>query len=141
MNEKLGLTGVYQNHAGSVFGASMWEIWQILEGTRPKAMGSQYDIRHAMVEGGRSWPNGLRLIESRISSLVAKDYKWEEVDGKWELMNTPLGMGMVDFVAYFKLLKQYGIKVPISLHFEYPMGGADHGHKNWKAGPKIKSLR
>ncbi|HET7179463.1 MAG TPA: sugar phosphate isomerase/epimerase, partial [Chryseosolibacter sp.] len=41
--------------------------------------------------------------------------------------DVPLGEGMVDFATYFRLLKQYHIEVPLSLHFEYSLGGAEHG--------------
>jgi hypothetical protein len=36
---------------------------------------------------------------------------------------------MVDFKKYFELVKLYDIKAPISMHFEYPLGGADQGAK------------
>ena len=55
LNSKLNLTGCYQNHAGRMVGASMFEIWDILQKTDPKFMGAQYDIRHATLEGGLSW--------------------------------------------------------------------------------------
>ena len=34
---------------------------------------------------------------------------------------------MIDFNRYFSLLKKYEINVPVSLHLEYQMGGAEHG--------------
>ena len=34
---------------------------------------------------------------------------------------------MVDFDRYFSLLKKYQINVPVSLHLEYDLGGAEHG--------------
>lgn len=34
---------------------------------------------------------------------------------------------MVDFNRYFSLLKKYKITVPVSLHLEYDLGGAEHG--------------
>ena len=34
---------------------------------------------------------------------------------------------MVDFKRYFELLKQNNINVPISLHVEYDLGGAENG--------------
>ena len=34
---------------------------------------------------------------------------------------------MVDFNRYFSLLKKYNINVPVSLHLEYGLGGAEHG--------------
>jgi L-ribulose-5-phosphate 3-epimerase UlaE len=41
--------------------------------------------------------------------------------------NVPFGEGMVDFKSYFKMLKEFNIQVPVSLHYEYPLGGADRG--------------
>src|SRR5687768_442684 len=127
LNKKLGLTGCYQNHAGSLVGSSLWELWELLKSSDEQHMGVQYDIRHAVVEGGLSWQNGLRLIQSKIKMLAIKDFKWEKINGEWRVQNTPLGEGMVDFKTYFKLLKQYKVNVPVSLHLEYPLGGAEHG--------------
>ncbi|PWL37812.1 endonuclease [Flagellimonas aquimarina] len=127
LNKKLGLYGGYQNHAGNHVGAPIWDIPQILKNTSSLHMGCQYDIRHAVVEGGSSWQLGLRLVHSYISSIDIKDFKWGQKDGKWQPINVPLGEGMVDFDSYFKLLKKYKINVPVSLHLEYDLGGAEHG--------------
>lgn len=127
LNRTLGLVGCYQNHAGLLVGASVWELWEMLQTADPQHMGVQYDIRHATVEGGLSWPNGLRLLQPRLKTLVLKDFRWEKQGGRWMVQNTPIGEGMVDFGRYFRLLKQYRIQVPVSLHFEYPLGGADQG--------------
>ena len=136
LNSKLNIQGAFQNHAGSYVGASIWEIWELIKDTDPDFMGCQYDIRHATAEGGMSWPTGLRLIEPRINSIVLKDYKWSIVDGKWKLLNVPIGEGMVDFDAYFKLLKKYKINVPVSMHYEYDLGGAEHGDGKISIPPK-----
>jgi len=127
LNRKLGITGCYQNHSGNLAGASIWELWEILKNADPKSTGVQYDIRHAVVEGGMSWKNGLNLIHPHIRTLAIKDCIWSKKNGTWIVENLPLGEGMVDFKSYFKLLKEYKIQVPISMHFEYPMGGAEHG--------------
>lgn len=127
LNKKLGLYGGYQNHAGNHVGAPIWDIPQILKNTASLHMGCQYDIRHAIVEGGGSWQLGLRLVHSYINSIDIKDFRWGQKDGKWQPINVPLGEGMVDFDTYFKLLKKYKIKVPMSLHLEYDLGGAEHG--------------
>ena len=137
LNKKLGLVGCYQNHAGIRIGASPWEIYRLLEDADPAHMGAQYDIRHATVEGGLSWKNSLRLLHPRIKTIVFKDFKWVEKNGKWEAENTPLGEGMVDFKTYIGLLKNYQLDVPISLHFEYPLGGAEHGAKEIKVEQKV----
>lgn len=127
LNKKLGLVGCYQNHAGRMVGASMFEIWQILQNSNQAHMGAQYDIRHATVEGGLSWQTGLNLIKPHIKTLVLKDTTWENKNGKCTLHNVPLGEGMVDFNTYFKFIKQNNIQVPVCLHLEYPLGGADQG--------------
>lgn len=130
LNKDLGLIGCYQNHAGNHVGAPIWDLPTILEATNNEHMGCQYDIRHAVVEGGNSWELGLRLIRPFIKTIVIKDFKWGIVDGKWKPINTPLGEGMIDFDRYFSLLKKYKINVPISLHLEYDLGGAEHGANN-----------
>ena len=127
LNKKLGLTGCYQNHAGRMVGASMFEIWKILQKSDLKHMGAQYDIRHATVEGGLSWQTGLNLIQPHIKTIVLKDTTWDNNNGKTKLHNVPLGQGMVDFDTYFKFVKQNNIQVPFCLHLEYPLGGADQG--------------
>ncbi|GAB2536793.1 sugar phosphate isomerase/epimerase family protein [Spirosoma aerophilum] len=127
LNRQLNLTGCYQNHAGLLVGSSVWELWEMLKLADQQHMGVQYDIRHATVEGGQSWPNGLRLIKPTIRSIALKDFVWSIKNGVTKVVDVPFGEGMVDFKTYFALLKKYDIQVPVSLHIEYPMGGAEHG--------------
>lgn len=137
LNKKLGLIGCYQNHAGNLVGGSFWEIYNILKLADQEHFGTQYDIRHAMVEGANSWVNGFELLHSQIKTIVVKDYKWELVDGKWQLVNVPIGEGMVDFKKFFHLLKVYNINVPVSLHCEYDLGGAEKGNRQIKIDPLV----
>lgn len=130
LNSQLGLVGCYQNHAGKLVGASAWELWGLLQKANTEYMGLQYDIRHATVEGGMSWENGLRLLHAYIKVLAIKDFVWSRENGKYKVKNVPLGEGMVDFATYFRLLRHYGVQVPISMHYEYDLGGAEHGSKN-----------
>ena len=137
LNQELGLIGCYQNHAGKNVGASYWEVKKILETVDPSYFGAQYDIRHAMVEGAFSWENGFKLLYPHIKVIVLKDYKWGKIRGKWEAINVPIGEGMVDFDKYFKLLKSYHLKPPVSLHLEYDLGGAEKGNKQISIDKKI----
>ena len=127
LNKKLGITGAYQNHSGLRAGASIWELWDMVQKADKQHMGVQYDIRHAVVEGGLSWKTGLKLIHPDIKILAIKDFVWSKKNGTYVVENVPLGEGMVDFKSYFALLKEYNINVPVSLHYEYPLGGAEHG--------------
>lgn len=125
LNEELGLHGGYQNHAGTWVGAPVWDLHLLLEGLDPQFAGSQYDVRHATVEGAYTWPLGMKLIAPYIRTTVIKDFEWEERDGHWVVENVPLGEGMVDFETYFGLVRELEISGPISLHFEYEM--PEHG--------------
>ena len=127
LNKQYGLTGMYQNHSGRGVGSNLWEVWQLLKEVDKQHLGSQYDIRHAMVEGAESWQNGFELIRDQIRSVTVKDFKWGQTNGKWHVIDVPIGEGMIDFIAYFKLLKKYNVDVPVTLHIEYDLGGAQSG--------------
>jgi sugar phosphate isomerase/epimerase len=130
LNKKYKIYGEYQNHSGAYFGASIWDLYTVLTRIQSPWIGSQYDIRHATVEGANTWPIGLKLIKPYIKSIDIKDFVWTRQDGKWVADNVPLGEGLVDLKKYLGLLKHHGVRVPVSQHFEYPLGGAEHGHSS-----------
>jgi len=130
MNEHYKIAGTYQNHSGPRYvGACIWDLYYLLKDLDPRWIGSQFDIRHATVEGGTVWPTHFRLIREYINTLVAKDFRWAQIKGAWQPENCPLGEGMVDFPRYFKMLKQAGITSLTCLHLEYPLGGAESGER------------
>ncbi len=128
-NRLHGLHGAYQNHAGQHIGSYVTDLADLLDGLDPRWVGSQYDIRHATVDGGASWPLGLRYLKAHIKTIAIKDFHWIQVGGKWKVENVPLGEGMVDFDRFFKALRSYGIRPSVSLHLEYDLGGADRGNR------------
>lgn len=120
VNERFGLHGGYQNHAGVRVGGPVWDLHLLLRGLDPRWIGVQYDIRHAMVEGGTAWPLGLQLLAPYIRTIDIKDFHWAKDGDRWVPRTVPLGEGMVDLPAYFEQVKQLGISGPISVHYEYP---------------------
>jgi len=120
MNRDIGIHGDYQNHSGIYVGSPIWDIWHLIRDLDPRWIGCQYDIRHATVEGGLCWPISMKLMAKFIKTTVAKDFRWEKADGSWKVINTHVGEGMVDFKAYFDLIRELKISGPISMHFEYP---------------------
>lgn len=129
LNKKHRIRGEYQNHSGAYLGSSVWDVAGILKRSDPAWMGLQYDVLHATVEGANAWPLGLKQASSHITSLPIKDFQWAKKDEKWMTEIVPLGEGMVDFKKYFELIKSLKIKGPFSMHFEYPLGGAENGAK------------
>jgi L-ribulose-5-phosphate 3-epimerase len=98
----------------------VWDLGVLLEGVAPDGVGVQYDIRHAVAEGGESWPVSLRMIAPHIDTIAVKDFHWaRRPDGQWEPLSVPLGEGMVNFPAYLRQLLARGPLPPATMHFEY----------------------
>ncbi len=115
MNRELGIRAVYQNHAGEkLLGAAIWDLRLLLEGIPIEEIGVAYDIRHATVEGGMSWPATFQMIRPHIDTVYVKDFRW--TNNKPE--NVPLGEGQVS-PRFFERLAETGFDGPISLHEEY----------------------
>jgi sugar phosphate isomerase/epimerase len=126
LNKKYKIRGDYQNHSGLSFGSPLWDLWMIIKDLDPQWTGSQFDIMHAQVEGGNTWQLGLKLLKSHIKTIDIKDFIWVKAD-KWKTEIVPLDQGMVDYNKYLRLLKDYDLTGPFSMHFEYPLGGAESG--------------
>ncbi len=130
LNEKLGIHGGYQNHSGLHVGAPVWDLYDLLKDVNPKYLGVQYDIRHATTEAGYSWMLGMKRIEPWIRTICIKDFIWgKNAKGEWEHENVPLGEGMVKFDEFLKEYASLNVEAPISMHFEYDLGGAEAGKR------------
>jgi len=139
-NRKIGITGMYQNHSGAGrLGAAIWDLYLVLRDLDPDYIGCQFDIRHAVTDGGLMWPDSFRMMKPYIRSIIFKDFRWGVVNGKWRVVSTPIGQGMVDFENYFGMLKKAGVDVPVSLHLEYDLGGAEKGSRE-PTTPEIEIL-
>ena len=137
LNEKLGIHGGYQNHSGLHVGAPVWDLYDLLKEVNPKYLGVQYDIRHAVTEGGYSWLLGMKRVEPWIRTICIKDFVWgKEAKGGWKHQNVPLGEGMVSFDDFLKEYSLLKVEAPVSLHFEYDLGGAEAGKKTTTMDPE-----
>lgn len=115
MNRELGITGLYQNHAGPAYvGASVWDLVELLDGIPPAEIGAAFDIRHATIEGGLAWPVSWKIVQPHLGAVFVKDARW---DGR-NLSDVPLGEGVVN-PRFFKMLNDSEFSGPISLHVEY----------------------
>ena len=83
----------------------------------PEQFAFAFDILHATVEGGLSWPLEAELVKEHRGAVYFKDFAWK--GRKHE--TCPLGEGMVD-PAFAKMLVKQNYSGPISLHVEYLKG-------------------
>jgi sugar phosphate isomerase/epimerase len=115
LNRKVGITGVYQNHAGAdYFGATIWDLYYLLKDHAPEEIGCVYDLRHAAVEAGESWPTLHAVIKPHIRAYSVKDFAWDGPKSN----HMPLGEGLVD-PAFYKTLAESDYEGPVSLHVEH----------------------
>lgn len=115
INHDFGVRGLYQNHAGSgTFGSPIWDLHLALNAIPPEDLAVAYDIRHATVEGGQSWPTTFTMIRPLVDTVYVKDFIW----GKGNPINVPLGKGRID-KRFFQMLRDTMFDGPISLHEEY----------------------
>jgi sugar phosphate isomerase/epimerase len=121
LNRKYKIHGGYQNHSGTLVGAPVWDLHELLRDFPPEFLGSQYDVRHAMVEGTDTWMIGMSLIARHIKTMAIKDFIWKTGNGRPEPVTVPLGEGMVNWDLFFKMVKELNIVAPLTLHIEYPL--------------------
>src|SRR5687767_5852013 len=134
LNSELKIQGSIQNHSGKNYvGAPVWDIWELVKDQDRNAMAAYFDIGHATLEGGHSWPLHAKLVEPMLSVVSVKDFIWKRVEPKqndpqrtrakndWRSEWCPLGDGMVR-PEFFTSLRNSGFNGPISQHFEYDVG-------------------
>lgn len=121
LNKKYKIHGGYQNHAGPRVGGPVWDLHELLKDVPAQYLGSQYDVRHAMVEGANTWILGMKLIAPHIRTLAIKDFTWKTVNGKAQAVTVPMGEGMINWDTFFKAVKELNISGPLTLHIEYPL--------------------
>lgn len=115
LNHDLGITGVYQNHAGAkTVGATVWDLHELFADIPRQDMGIAFDVRHATAEAGMSWPVLFNIAREHLGAVYVKDFVW--ADKRPE--NVPLGKGRIDR-SFFNYVKQSNFSGPFSLHVEY----------------------
>jgi len=118
----LGLQAGFQNHSGARYvGAPVWDVYSMIRSLDPRHMGFCFDIGHATVEGGLSWPVEARLAEPFYTAVIVKDFYWKKESAGWKDTWCPLGEGMVNR-SFFDRLKKSAYRGPICQHHEYDLG-------------------
>jgi sugar phosphate isomerase/epimerase len=129
MNKQYGVCAMYHTHSGAgQTGASIWDIWYILRQLDHRAIGINYDVGHATVEGGLGgWLHTTRLAAPMMRGVALKDFKWgKNQKGDWTPQWCAPGQGMVNFRRFFGMLREFGFHGPLQVHYEYPEVGSAH---------------
>lgn len=122
LNKEIGVCGGLQNHSGSGhIGGAMWDIYELVRSLDPAALGICFDLGHATIEGGQSWPVSARLLQPWFTFVYVKDAAWERGPKGFEPKWGPLGTGAVR-PEFFQWLKTTPYAAPICQHCEYLTG-------------------
>lgn len=143
LNQAVGMTAIYHTHSGAgQVGASMWDLWRLLDDQDPRLVAVNFDVAHAVIEGGLGgWQHSLALLAPMIRGVAVKDFRWgQDAQGRWRVQWCPLGQGMVPLREMLTRLKATGAAWPVQLHFEYPLFGADHGATKLDGGTQEQVL-
>ncbi len=135
LNAKYQTGAMFHTHSGiGLVGAPIWDLYILLKEFDPKAVGINYDIGHATIEGGLGgWIDSFRVTGPYLRGVAVKDCIWaKDTKGNWKSKFVPLGQGMVKLQEFFTMLKARDFQGPLQLHFEYPLGGAENGAKSLK---------
>ena len=104
LNSKHKVAAMYHTHSGvNLVGASIWDLHILLDGLDPAAVGVNYDIGHATIEGGAGgWIHSFRITGPHLLGVAVKDFIWaKDANGKWRTEWTPLGQGMAPLSQLF----------------------------------------
>lgn len=116
LSAEIGIQPLVQNHSGKdYFAAPIWDAFSIMKDYKPEQFGFAFDIYHATVEGGLSWPLEFALVADHIGAAYFKDVHWL---GRGKAEGVPLGTGQAS-PDYAKMLNKRGYTGPVSLHTEY----------------------
>lgn len=140
LNRSVGIQGAVQNHSGrDYFGAPVWDAFDAIRALPPADIGIAFDIGHATLEGGLSWPIQAHLVEPRCSVVYVKDFRWEKQATGWKPIWCALGQGMVSR-NFFDTLGRSPFDGPVCQHHEYELGKTPAEHiRHFKED--LKTLR
>ena len=130
LNARYQSCAMYHTHSGvGLVGASIWDLYMVMRDLDPKAVGVNFDVAHATIEGGiGGWINSFRITGPHLRGIAVKDFVWaKDAKGKWKEQWVPLGEGMVHWSEFWGMVKQAGFDGPLQVHFEYPLPEAREG--------------
>jgi hypothetical protein len=116
--KEIGIQPIYQNHSGAkMAGAGIWDIALLMKDYPLSDVAWAFDMMHAKVEGGLSWPTEFALARDRLAVVQFKNYIWEN--------NTPKSVSLASGIVNKEsvdVLKKMGYAGPCLIHNEYLKG-------------------
>jgi L-ribulose-5-phosphate 3-epimerase len=109
------MTAMLPNRAGGYVGEAVWDAQAIIGDMDPQLIGYYFDP--SQITG--DWEIALRLALPRLKAVALQDYTLVKDGSAWKMQMCPMGEGMVDFPAFFRILAEARYAGPVSIHQEY----------------------
>jgi L-ribulose-5-phosphate 3-epimerase len=109
------MAAMFPNRAGAFIGEAVWDVQAIIGDMDPQWIGYYFDP--SQVSGDME--TALRLALPRLKAVALQDYTWVKAGNAWNMQTCPLGEGMVDWAAFFRILAEAKFTGPVSIHQEY----------------------
>ena len=110
----LGMTALYQNHAGRDYvGAPIFDLVEMMKGIPVQQMAIAMDIRHTTIEATNSWPMLYAVAKPQLGAVFVKDAIVE----RGKVIDVDLGQGKAAG-ELFQLMQKEGLPNVLSLHTE-----------------------
>jgi L-ribulose-5-phosphate 3-epimerase len=109
------MTAMFPNRAGGYVGEALFDVQAIIGDLDPQWIGYYFDP--SQVTGDMEI--ALRLVLPRLKAVALQDYIWARTGKAWKMQVCPLGEGMVDWSAFFRILAEAKFTGPVSIHQEY----------------------
>jgi L-ribulose-5-phosphate 3-epimerase len=114
------MIAMFPNRAGGYVGGALWDAQTILGDLDPQWIGYYFDPSQATAEGAVSgWEIALRLALPRLKAVAVQDFTWAKSGTGMKMQMCPIGEGIVDWQAFFRILAEARFTGPISIHQEY----------------------
>ena len=127
LNARYKVGAMWHTHSGvGLVGASFWDICLLMKGLDPAAVGVNYDVGHATIEGGMGgWINSFHIMRAISARHRGEGFRvGEGRQGRVEGAVGAAGRGHGAPAAVLRHGEAAGFAGPLQLHFEYPLGGA-----------------
>ena len=109
------MTAMFPTRAGGFVGQAVWDAQAIIGDMDPQWIGYYFDP--SQITGDVEI--ALRTALPRLKAVALQDYIWVKTGNVWKVQMCPLGEGMVDWPAFFRILADAKFTGPISVHREY----------------------
>jgi sugar phosphate isomerase/epimerase len=137
INQKYNTQAIF--HTQGAIGMALWDLMYVWRNIDPKYVGFNYCVGHVVQNSSATgaasmFANNLRYIFPYLACIALQDFAWRSnADGTFSGGTPQSGKGMVNWVVFFKILRDGGYNGLFDTQEEYQITGADGSNVSMNA--------